>query len=373
MTLDFYIFRDIIYLKSFSGGKYMQSFGVWCKMTEEGGKEPSIEKLQINLWDLEKCKSDQGPFIDFGLQIDNIDKLQSIKIYIPFALEENDIKDLSERIADAETARLLFNDNNYDSATSGNFNYLSYQDEKDGKKINKTMLIIPFESKNLGKKYIEIESITNDLEESNGTILKLFIDQIASDLHGKFDEAYIRFRIVSPKIYNSLFCKIKKKNLFLESGFTALKVVDLKINKKRNIPQSICHNLEQASFTFAKFSMIHFFIMEKAQNDVIPLSSQVFTDCRMLEEGAWDTYLSMEMTPQRFVVYHSKVKEKCDYSFVAKILESTTNWKIIWAYIGIVILLGLVSSFLYTIFGWLGENFPNFIMNLQDVLFSIHK
>ena len=70
------------------------------------------------------------------------------------------------------------------------------------------------------------------------------------------------------------------------------------------------------------------------------------------------------MIPQRVVAYHSRVNHECDYSFVAKILESTTNWKIILAYIGIVIVLGLISSSLYTFFGWLGENIPNYIANL---------
>lgn len=335
----------------------MQSFGVWCKMKDKDTTEKSIEKLQINLWDLEKCKSIQSPFIDFGLHIKNINKLERIAIYIPFKVEESNIEDLSKKIADAETARLLFNDDSYDFGTSGDFKYLSYKNDKEN---NIKMLLLSFESEKLGVQYFNIKP-TN----STGIILEFLIDKIELEKYSEFGEAYIRFRIISSEIYNMLFCKIKKKNLFLESGFTALKVVDLKVNKERNIPQSVCHTLQKELFTFATFSKIHFFIMENAQNDVQPLSSQVFKDCRMLEEGEWNQYLSTDMTPQRVVVYHSRVDGKSDYSFVAKILESTTNWRIIGAYIGIVILLGIISSFLYTyvpkFICWLGNAFLNFI------------
>ena len=285
-----------------------------------------------------------------------------VVIYIPFEVEKEYIQDLSDKIADAKTARLLFNDNNYDFGTKGSLKFLSYINKDEA---NTKMLLLPFTSEELGIKYFNIESFTDHAGNVIGTTLKFFINEIDLENYSDFSQAYIRFRIISPKIYDMLFCKIKKKNWFLESGFTALKVVDLKINKKRNIPQSICYSLQKESFTFATFSMIHFFIMENAQNDVQPLSSSVFTDCRMLEEGEWDQYLSTDMTPQRVVVYHSRVDGKSDYSFVAKILESTTNWIIIGAYIGIVIFLGLISSFLYTnvekFFSWLGNAFLNFI------------
>ena len=158
-----------------------------------------------------------------------------------------------------------------------------------------------------------------------------------------------------------LFCKIVKKNLYLESGFTALQVVDVKINKKRNLPLKLCKSMEESNFEFATFSKIHFFIMEKAQNDVVSLSDD-FGDCRTLENEQWRNYLDNINPPKKVMVYHSKnVEGKSDYSFVAKIVEPTAKWSIITLYVFIMIFLGMVSSFLY-------DNIPKFILYIRNLL-----
>lgn len=335
--------------KNNTAGNYMQSFGVWCKTKDNTADNAKIQKFQINLWDLKKNGlKNQKPFIDFGIEISNLDELEQIIIYIPFKIDLNHLVDLSDKVSNIDTARLLFNDDNYNSSTESDFVYLKHGEKK--------ILLFPF----MGDKYTEPLYKLED--KYGGSLLSFYLHNIfGKNPIVKDKNLYIRFRLNCKEIRDMLFCKIEKKNLYLESGFTALQVVDVKINKKRNLPLRLCKFMENSNFKFATFSNIHFFIMEKAQNDVISLSDD-FGDCRTLENEQWRNYLDNINPPKRVMVYHNKnVEGKSDYSFVAKIVEPTAKWSIIILYVIIMILLGMVSSYLY-------DNLPNFLLYIRNLL-----
>lgn len=279
------------------------------------------------------------PFIDFGLVIQDFRKVEQLKIWFPFSFDKNDFYDLFDKVK--EDSPLIFNDNECEIKTSKGLSLI----EKSEDGVDKLLV-----------KLNDEENLMFERNKSDNNIqtLNINFNRIKSDPN--FEEhknVYLRFRIKTPNLKKFIFCQLNKKNLFLESAFIATQIIDLKINKKRNIPQKKCDDFRLQHYSFAKFNKIHFLLMDYANNDTSILGND-FVECRKLEDDEWNKYLEDEYNTKDVLVYHWK--KKCDdfdkhpimeYSKLVKVTTSTTNKKILLAYIFIMIALGFLGNLLF--------------------------
>lgn len=306
----------------------MRSFGIWYSnqntqnIDSEIGKEIFDIDLHMNLWDIgyHKKAKDIKPFIDIGINIANFRAIEILCLQIPFLLGDGDIIDLTDTFSDNVIANLVFNDDCTFQRDGNNISSLELSEHK-----GRPKLLYRLEESN---KY--------DGEGGTTTFIKFDLKVIGKDtVNNEFEDLYIRFRIKSDKIQEELFCNIKNKNWFLESGFSKTQVIDLKVNKKRNMSYNDIKNMRRDQFRFAEFQKIHFLVMEPADNEV-GITGKDFVECRKLE-AAWGSYLKQGDEIGDILAYHWKAKGEGEslkeYAKMVKVTSATTTFLIIFVYI----------------------------------------
>ena len=312
--------------------------------------------LHINLWDIEKLKKENyiickkfnsykyiDPFIDVGIMIDDFTKIEQISFLIPFDIERKDLINLKDTFSRDNITNLIFNENC--EVVNDHSEFVTYI------KLNEeNILIYDFDDFDIENSNVNIITVDNE------TLVKFKICEIMksnSNLE-KYSKLYIRFRIKSNKIKDELFRKIKNVNFFLETGFVTKKIIDLKVNKKRNINIKWIKQLRKEEFDFAKFNKIHFLVMEPAANSV-EIIEKNFLECRKIEKD-WEGYLKIEnnLKMEDVLAYHWKAKSEnvCDkigeFGILVKATGVKSTWKTVIIYILAIIVINLLSNGLYS-------------------------
>lgn len=317
----------------------MKSFGIWYRKNSEYrgiSEETYVSDLHINLWDMkEKKGGNSNPFLDIGFNIKGFRKFKEIYVQIPFRVEEGNILDLTPKLKASTVANLVFND---DCTYKENANVAAL---KVGEEDENARLLYPLLTE------AEIDNSKEDI-----TTIKMNLKEIGSDPDTEdYPDLYIRFRIQSEKIKEELFCNIKKKNWFLESGFVRTQIIDIKVNKQRNMNRDCLREMKRKGFELLSFQKIHLLVIEPANSDVDILGED-FLECRKLEEE-WKNYLHGEKLVEDMLAYHWKVSTKKEkplkeYGKTVKVTSASTSWKIILIYIAVVILIGIVTNAIFT-------------------------
>lgn len=316
----------------------VKSFSVWVRKDEAAKLEDLPLECHINLWHPRK----ESPFIDIGLMIPLVQGLSEVLFALPFSIDRNnggEIKDLYEEFAKTGVPALIFN-----SDCDYQRKYIQGKDPLAVLTINnespKTIMLVPIKSD---------YGVNIDYEKG---VVSIDVDEIKNMCgDNQYNNAYLRFRVLSNNIKAELFCDTKKKNWFLESAFSRTQIIDLKINEIRNIDVRLNTELLGDKCHLAKLSKVHFFIMEPAENQIIYGGNDA--DCRYLEKE-WEAYLKdIYEGADNLLAYHWKKKptelEKIidSYSKLVTISSSETRWFVIIVYIIVVILLSAAGSCLY--------------------------
>lgn len=325
----------------------MKSFGIWYsnKNTQKDESSKIEEKFQvdlhINLWDIGLNK-DNKPFIDIGLNILNFKEIDKLCIQIPFILNKDDIKDLTDILKEKTIANLIFNDDCIFQSDNNNICSIKLSEDIENPKVLYQL------SKEVKGSY-KFERI----DESQVSIMNFDLTVIRKDsAYEKFNNLYMRFRIQSDKIKEELFCNVKRKNWFLESGFNKTQIIDIKINKKRNMPDNSLLTMRRKKFELLELTKIHFLVIEPVNHEIEILGND-FIECRKLE-NEWKEYLNLkpDFKIGDLLAYHWKVKKSDkilkEYSKMVKVTSATTTWFIIVVYIIVVIIIGVLTNTFFT-------------------------
>lgn len=318
----------------------MQSFAIWCKKKTSPTSSSYIMDLHVNLWDL----TDESPYIDFGIKIQNFRDLLQICVQFPFYITNNEIEDLSVKLTQRNIAYLIFND---DCKVISDRHLFKIQPSTNTSDDDLLLYVISengFDIKNNPAK--------------TETYLHLPFEKIiGNDKFNGCQNLYIRFRINSDKIKEELFCKIKDKNKYFESAFIKHDILDFKINKIRNLSEESIDRFRTDHYELACFKKIHLLVMESSEKE-ISLFSSPFQECRRLENG-WIEYLrdGKQTKTKRcddIIAYHWKKTPEPDkesikeYSNMIKISGSVSSAKVIIIYIMVVLVLGVSGSLIAT-------------------------
>lgn len=280
----------------------MKSIGIWYELV--GQDLPELE-LHINLWNLKNDKKKAEPFIDFGIGINDFRSIKTLTLLFPFVINEKDIVDLYKCVRVPDTARLIFNEIECEISSKDRYSVI------DSANFASPKLLINIKNCENLENFINLRNNYNET-----TSLSIDFEELKKDT--KFSESrdlYFRFRLTGSRIKEALFCPVHKKNWFLESGFLETQIVDVKINRERNLPHDICKEYRLKKYVFANFNKIHMLVMSDTSDEVEPFGNAVY-DCRKLEEHDWDNYLINGYNVTNILAYHWKEKAKKEGNYL---------------------------------------------------------
>lgn len=319
-----------------------KSFGLGYKLKENSKEQPQFD-VHINFWDTDSAP----PFIDFGIKIIDFRSVDTIAFTIPFLMNRNDLIDLSYVIKEDEI-RLIFNDNSY-SYVSQSKGYSSFIREE-----NEKMTFLPIKKEMYGD-YMDCVKEHNGIPNTYSIEIKL---SSYSMIPADTNMIYYRFRINSENVEKALLYTLKEKNYYLESAFIERKIIDIKFNNERNLDRNFIDWYAKENLSLTKIKSIHLFIMVPSTYEVTIWDN--FSECRKLENNAWNDYLQNKVDTNDIMAYHWKKKSKVDHDIdefnqLVRIEHRATNCKILLMYCCIVILLGALGSGLWNFLELLGE------------------
>jgi len=302
------------------------------------GEIPEFD-LHINFWSLENYKP-KVLYLDIGLKIKKYNLIDRLIFYCPFKVEEKDIENLAEKLKNNVNANIIFNSKCIITDTANMYTTLEVQKEK--------LLIFP--ENQIIKPGLSINSNNNgtNLEFNFGGLQKYY--NTDSDFKN-FDKIYIRFRIKGNALKENIYFDSEPLNKSFESAFSGTRMIDFKINEKRNIKEELTLEINSKQYIFAKFKKVHFLVMEPSSYNVYSFDNKEMS-CRELEKGLWDDYLNLKIEPSKghILAYHWRQKEeKENFSCLIKINYSKARPITIISYAIIVIILGILSSSVVTI------------------------
>lgn len=137
------------------------SFAIWHEKQCEI-EEISNAELHFNFWQFSSKNGGVPDFLDIGIKIEEINKVSSINLFVPFQLQKSDICDLGETISNNQDLLIaIFNERtgvggNYLTGIAGNlwkrlFNKNGNRIERINKNEQKS-IIPPIEMNKLEKK-----------------------------------------------------------------------------------------------------------------------------------------------------------------------------------------------------------------------------
>lgn len=312
----------------------MRSFGLWYKNSKENEEKP-VFSVHINFWS-ESVKSDKsGPDLDVGIKITDFRCIDEVRFHCPFIIEENEVIDLVPKLSKIENANIVFNT---DGSIQAKESYSVYSFEKDG--IREELLLFPL-NQGLEDIYsLNVEDGKTDIV-FNFSIFNEYLKQ-----KKEFDEikkVYIRLRITSDKLENSIYFDCEPSNKSFESAFSGTRIFDFKINEKRNLGAKTIKKIDLNKYLFPEIDNVHLLVMEPSSYDVESFSNKQVT-CRELEGDLWNDYFGTKInyTKGRILAYHWKFDHDC--SCLVKVKYSKTNFATLSAYVFMVLALGVFSS-----------------------------
>lgn len=333
----------------------MKSFGLWYQKIKESDNEVETDNenipqfsLHVNFWSLEDIKTKENintPFLDIGIKIKNYKQLDHITFYCPFYLDKKGIVDLSEKLASKNNASIIFN-SDCEIQTKDSYTIIEIAEHKE------QLLIFP-----LNQMIDDVCQIQNDYEKGTKIVFefKKFHEYVKSvDKLNHLNSIYIRFRIKDATLKQHIYFDSELLNKSFESAFSGTRIIDFKVNEKRNIDENVRAEIIVNNQEWATFKDIHFLVMVPSSYDLTSFFKETMT-CRELEEGLWNHYLDTEIdfSKGHVLAYHWKDKEKSskkceDFACLVKVNYSRAKVSTIIIYMLGVIALGIVSSMIVT-------------------------
>lgn len=334
----------------------MKSFGLWYqrKIEDKEISENAVTQenreaivsdisLHVNFWSLEDIPTSENtstPYLDIGLKISNYYNLENVVFYCPFVLEKKFIRDLSNKLAEKNNASIIFNAD-CEIQTKDSYTIVEVSESE-------KLLIFPLEQ--VIADVFSVESVQN----GNGTQIVFRFGQFRTYVEGveklkDLNTLYIRFRIVDRGLKQHMYFDSEPMNKSFESAFSGTRIIDFKVNEKRNIEENVRAEIIVKKQEWVKLKNIHFLIMVPSSYDLTSFYKGPMT-CRELEENLWDDYLGehIDFNKGHVLAYHWKGKDVEDFSCLVKVNYSRAKKKTIFAYALSVISLGILSSLIVT-------------------------
>lgn len=316
----------------------MRSFGLWYKARPIENVTTPKFSVHINFWS-ESIKTSKkkksSPYLDIGIKIIDYRSLEMLIFHCPFIISEKELVDLSDKLSNKKNANIIFNTDG-EIETRDQYSIMKLDKNSAGENL----LIFPMEQ-NVGTVF----DIQDWKERTNiNFYFRDFINYIDSKKEFKnINSLYIRFRIATESLKNKIYFDSEPLNKSFESAFSGTRIIDFKINEKRNLGEDTITKIEMQNFRWPEFDKIHLLIMEPSSYDVESFSNEQVT-CRELEGRLWDDYFGemIDTSKGHVLAYHWKFEK--EFSCLVKVKYSKARFLTILAYVFIVVALGIAGS-----------------------------
>ena len=299
---------------------YMDSLALayMPKTTTSKSVDTFSVKVNINLWTQCGWKN-EVPVLDIGLMLYNLPLVKELRLYFPFDLETNQIKDLCTLLAhDQDLTGAVFNEpysihNDPSIPKKTRVELVSGQNSP--KKSDAPFALYCLDPEN----DIKLESFKTAGAEVTGTFATINVDSIVDDMAAnnggrpadpKITNYYLRFRIQSPQLSDSVR-EYKAPNRFFETLVTSTYMVELRFNNTRSMHSTLVEKLtSRDGYQLAPIQSLHMLLMTKVYVDV---DSSSFNSSRAIEENIWNKYveqISGGEQPKDIIAYHAKSTAK---------------------------------------------------------------
>lgn len=340
----------------------MRSFGLWYKNNNKNNNIPSFS-VHINFWS-ESVKKDSGtPDLDVGIKVKNFKSVNELIFHCPFVVGENEVKDLAPKLCKLENANIIFNADGI-IETKKSYSVYSFKKNENEEKL----LLFPLIQDLEGIYCLNKEDSKTDIV-FNFSIFNEYLK--SKDEFAEINEVYIRFRISSAELKNSIYFDCEPSNKSFESAFSGTRIFDFKINEKRNLGSKTIAKIDLQKYLFPQIDNIHLLVMEPSSYDVESFANKQMT-CRELEGELWNDYFgkSINYSKGRVLAYHWKFENEC--SCLVKVKYSKTNVVTLIAYIVVVLALGVLGSTIVAIIqNTCAKGFPYISSSIGCLLFAI--
>lgn len=328
----------------------MHSFGVlysFSPVQQKQGNEPIdfgnkpratglFADLHINYWELDDTISQGCQFLDFGLMIKSVAlDVESIFFYFPFKIKKEWIEDLGKTLQNDQMISALFNED-FNCKSNAGAPYTTVSKKNDIKDV--------FFLYELADMNYSVEDV-----QGYGSILKIEFLSTPPMLEPSRPDCdiYIRFRLKNFKA-SELFYEEEISNDYIQSAFYKTKMLDFRVNERREMNNKLLEVLETKERRFVSFNKFHFYYIGSSRKEKIE-GFVNYGDCRLLDYSKWSNYLpSITNKEKKFLCYHWKtyddgnVFQSC--SVFMRTVYKSLNCKIIAKYISIAIVLSFVAS-----------------------------
>lgn len=306
----------------------MKSIAIWYKPVKNSLQPEEKLDLHFNFWKIPNGSSTSYKFLDIGIKLSNTINIDSLKIYFPTKIKENEFEDIVEKfIHRVDLVSAIFNENY---------------------KVISTATSKSFEIKDTKNEFVFniYKTSSSDLafeEKHGGTIISINIPK-------EKKANYFRFR-VKGNFINSISTLSVPTNSILESAFSEIEMIDFRVNEIRDLNHDLLELIKLEKLL--KIQKQHFFFICSKDEELIG-NHQPFLSCRNLENYKWDQYVGIpKVNNQIYLAYHWKEIDVNSVSTLIKTKYEKNNWKTIVKYsifaFFFAVVVNLVSNWLYEI------------------------
>jgi hypothetical protein len=322
------------------------SFAIWHELKNGQVSTSTEAELHFNLWQFSSQKNSRIDCLDIGIKIAKISSFASVNLFVPFSLNENDVRDLGKTIT-SNTKLLTAIFNEFGTVGAENAKLVEVTLNKSGSSSSDEIFkVYVMEGANF-----ELEEIKEGVGKTKkivGTTIKINTTNINHD-----DEipVYLRLRIDFPSqdVLGKILHQHSPKDSWLQSSTENKQFVDFRLNEKRNLPKQI---QEKCADKFLNIGKVHFFLMREFA-DELSMSDPDHSRYRVLENDIWSDYFSEKpkLKLDHMLAYHWKFSSLHNNNFTLSTkfsFQESSNWKI---------LIFLFIAFLLGVVGGVGGNF----------------
>jgi len=277
-----------------------RSIAIWTKNVPN--KKPTAT-LHVNFWQLDKkgCDTPSRDFFDLGVLIKLPQGVNELFLYIPAALDENNLEDLAKRFKDSDIVTGIFNEPINCLNTSHGNNIIPLIRQTDSS-VYTNVYEFTVTNNRINKDELNIEP-----RDDGGTVIHITSKVFERVRRSNLESLYFRLRIkLPPKIQTPFAKKFYPKDRVFLSGFERIQYVDFRYNELRNLPQEINRELTDPKNSYLHIQRIDFLLVVAATVE-LRNGHKPFNKSRLLEKELWSKYIDRELGPSdEMVIFHWK-------------------------------------------------------------------
>ncbi|WP_299933320.1 hypothetical protein [uncultured Pelagimonas sp.] len=316
-----------------------KTIAFWCE--KSGSSDETFAEFHVNLWHFSNKKRED--FFEIGVMVDDPSVLSSIKVFVPFKLGYEQIGDLGSKFIEPNLAQGIFNET---LAPEFAPNKRSIE-LNSGVGTYCGVHIFSTDNARINQSELGLQPI------DGGTLLEITsaaLNSLARQSNPKVRPGYFRLRL-HPQISRGrpFVTYITPTDKALGSGYEAIEYIDCRLNEARTVPAAVATAASEAPHGVAKMKRVVFLA-------VVPVVSSVTSShaewhkSRLLENEIWEDYVPQGLDDGMVVYHWRKIFDAKDekmlqgFSAFVKMQTRKADISLIFIYVGISLLLGVLGS-----------------------------